>query len=517
MSLLEAFYYTFAADASPLERALRDAERRSEELRDSVSETDGATQKLGTSFISLAKSAAGLLGVTMGLAGAKALAITAAETTSALGTQARQMNVNVSTLDTWRKAITESGGDADAFTGTMKNLAQRFRDPEAALLRYSKTLGGMSSFRAQRMGAMVGLDEGTIELLRKGKIGVEELLKKQREQGVITKEQVEQSDRFNQKLRTLKMQFDGMKMQLGTALIPIFEKLLDSWNKVSAWVSENQDAVTHFFIALGGIIAAVYLPAMIQAAIATIAATWPILLIAAAFGALALVIADVIGYFNGMDSVTGDLVKQFPALGQVLEALKEIVIGLWDALVMLFTDPIQFLEGLKNEIKSLFDALLWEGAGDTIFDFISDAGQGLALLWQGLEKIILGVVGVALKGFAKIGDAWKTIKGWFGAGKEEVKQAEIAASKQPRQGWEDAPADPTYGGQSQLKTIDGNPINAMTSNSITNSNRNESRKTEVRIDNIEVKTQATDSQGIANSIGGDLQGSISHYDDGFAA
>ncbi|MCL6323988.1 hypothetical protein [Pectobacterium polaris] len=517
MNLLEAFYYTFAADTSPLERALRDAERRSEDLRDSVSETDGATQKLGTSFVSLAKSAAGLLGVTLGLAGAKALALTAAETTSALGMQARQMNVNVSTLDAWRNAVEESGGDAEAFTGTMKNLAQRFRDPEAALIRYSKVLGGMSSFRAQRLGATVGLDEGTIELLRKGKVGVEELLKKQKEQGVITKEQVEQADRFNQKLRTLKMQFDGMKMQIGTALIPIFEKLLDAWNKVSGWVSENQEAVTHFFIALGGVITAVYLPAMIKAAIATIAATWPILLIAAAFGALALVIADVIGYFNGMDSVTGDLVKQFPVLGQVLEVLKEIVIGLWDALVMLFTDPIQFLEGLKNEIKSLFDALLWEGAGDTIFDFISDAGKGLALLWQGLEKIILGVVGVALKGFAKIGDAWRTIKGWFGAGENEVKQAEIAASKQPRQGWEDAPADPTYGGQSQLKTIDGNPVNAMTSNSITNASRTESRKTDVRIDNIEVKTQATDSQGIANSIDGGLRDAMSHYDDGIYA
>ncbi len=152
-----------------------------------MSGVDVQTEQLGTSFLSLAKSAAGLLGVTMTLAGAKVLALSTAETTSALGMQARQMNVNVSTLDAWRKAVTEIGGDAEAFTRTIGNLAQRFRDPEAALLHYSRVLGGMSSFRAQRLGKMVGLDESTIELLRKGKIGVEELIKKQKEQGVITK------------------------------------------------------------------------------------------------------------------------------------------------------------------------------------------------------------------------------------------------------------------------------------------------------------------------------------------
>lgn len=148
MSLLEAFYYTFASDASALDKGLAESEKKAEQLKNTVSGVDVQTEKLGTSFLSLAKSAAGLLGVTMTLAGAKVLALSTAETTSTLGMQARQMNVNVSTLDAWRKAVTESGGDAEAFTRTIGNLAQRFRDPEAALLRYSRVLGGMSSFRA---------------------------------------------------------------------------------------------------------------------------------------------------------------------------------------------------------------------------------------------------------------------------------------------------------------------------------------------------------------------------------
>ncbi|CRY71479.1 hypothetical protein [Yersinia pseudotuberculosis] len=164
MNLLEAFYYTFAADASGLDRGLTDAEKKAEKLKNSVSSADAASEKLGASFLSLAKAGVALLGVTLTLSGIKALALGTAETTSELGKQARQMNVNVSTLDAWRKTITESGGDAEAFTRTLGNMAQRFRDPEAALLRYSKALGGMSAFKAQRLGKMIGLDEGTIEL-----------------------------------------------------------------------------------------------------------------------------------------------------------------------------------------------------------------------------------------------------------------------------------------------------------------------------------------------------------------
>lgn len=516
MSLLEAFYYTFASDASALDKGLCESEKKAEQLKNTVSGVDAQAEKLGTSFLGLAKTAAGLLGVTLTLAGVKALAMTAAETTSALGMQARQMNVNVSTLDAWRKAVTESGGDAEAFTRTLGNMAQRFRDPEAALLRYSRVLGGMSSFRAQRLGKMVGLDEGTIELLRKGKIGVEELIKKQKEQGVITKEQVEQSDRFNQKLRTLKMEFDGLKMQIGTALIPMFENLLDAWNKVSDWVKDNKEGVQHFFIVLGGIITAYYLPAMLSAAAATLAATWPFLLIGVAVAALALVVADLIGYFSGLDSVTGRLAQKFPELNRFLQASKEEVLALWDALVMLFTDPLQFLENLKNEIKALFDSLLWEGAGDTIFDFLSSAGKELSELWDGLEKLIGKVVDIALKGFGKIGEAWQKVKGWFGMGEDEVAKAESEASKNQPIGVTAPAQDMTYGGKTQLQVATATPITSMTSNAISNSSRQVNQRTDVKVDKIEVNTQATDAQGIARDIGEAYADEIRQFDNGMA-
>lgn len=532
MSLLEAFYYTFGADADPLNKALKESEKATDRLKEKVCATDEQAAKLGTSFVSLARSAAGLLGVTVTLAGIKALAVTTAETTAALGMQARVMGVNVSTLDAWRKAVTESGGDANAFTSTLGNLARRFRDPEAALLRLSGSLGKMSAYRAHRIGKMLGLDESTIELLRQGRVKVEELIKKQKEMGVITKAQVEQAEKFTLKLRQLKGEFENLKMKIGTALIPVFEKLLDAWNKTSDWLKKNKDATGDFFIALAGIITAYYLPAMIRAGLATLAATWPILLIVAAFVALALVVSDVIGYFKGMDSVTGDLVKQFPLLGEILDVLKTTVNGLWDALITLLTDPLQYLQNLKAELKEFLDILFGEGAGDTIFTWIEKGADGVAEVWRELEKIIDKVVKLALKGFLAIGDAWKKVKGWFGAGKDEVEQAKKEAAKPSIkiEGWEDEdylnektnvqagkwqPPDLTYGGQAYWNQLASNPVNSLTSNSISNMNRSENKELKVNIEKIEVNTQATDAKGIADDMSGAVRDStISHFADG---
>ncbi|WP_058913342.1 hypothetical protein [Entomohabitans teleogrylli] len=535
MSLLEAFYYTFGADAEPLDKALKESEKNTDRLKEKVSAADEQAAKLGTSFVSLARSAAGLLGVTVTLAGLKTLTVTTAETTAALGMQARVMGVNVSTLDAWRKAVTESGGDANAFSATLGNLSRRFRDPEAALLRLSGSLGKMSAYRAHRIGKMLGLDESTIELLRQGRVKVEELIKKQKEQGVITKAQVEQAEKFNLKLRQLKGEFENLKMQIGTALIPVFEKLLDAWNKTSNWLKDNKEAVGDFFIALAGIITAYYLPAMIRAGIATLAATWPILLIIAAFAALALVVADVIGYFNGMNSVTGRLVEAFPLLGEILETLKSVVLDCWNALVLLVTDPVQFLKLLKDEFREFLDMLFGEGAGDTIFTWIEKGADGVAEVWRELEKIIGRVVDLALKGFQSIGRAWAKVKGWFGAGKDEVEQAKREAAEPDVQieGWEDEDylnrkrrereakngewqqSDLTYGGQSYWRQLANNPVNSLTSNSISNSSRNDKREFKFNIENMEVNTQATDAQGIAGDlVGGVLEDTVNHYANG---
>lgn len=66
--------------------------------------------------------------------------------------------------------------------------------------------------------------------------------------------------------------------------------------------------------------------------------------------------------------------------------------------------------------------------------------------------------------------------------------------------------------------LSSSPITTMNSNSIANSKTNTvSKKTDIKIDNITVETQATDAQGIAQEITGQISSVYHHNNDGMDA
>ncbi len=123
-------------------------------------------------------------------------------------------------------------------------------------------------------------------------------------------------------------------------------------------------------------------------------------------------------------------------------------------------------------------------------------------------------MGIALKGFDEIGKAWQKVKGRFGMGENEVAKAESEATSV-------TPAPPaqdmTYGGQVQLQAAASNPMTSIASNAISNSSRQVSPRTDVRIDKIEIQTRATDAKGIAQEIPGNLKDATGYFDDGLRA
>jgi len=133
-----------------------------------------------------------------------------------------------------------------------------------------------------------------------------------------------------------------------------------------------------------------------------------------------------------------------------------------------------------------------------------------------LERIIGKAIDLALRGFDRITNAWKTVKGWFGAGSDEVEKAEATAQKSQKMGWEDSEPDRTYGGKAQLQAAASTPLASVTSNAISNSSRQVSQRTDVKVDKIEVNTQATDAQGIARDISGAYADEMRQFDNGIA-
>lgn len=106
---------------------------------------------------------------------------------------------------------------------------------------------------------------------------------------------------FNQKVDQMREGLGAVAITVGTQLIPYVEKAMDVTAGLAGWLAKNQQVSVPLAIAIGGVLLVAigaYTIAMIQAAIATIAATWPLLLIVVAVAAVAAGIAVLIMHWQ---------------------------------------------------------------------------------------------------------------------------------------------------------------------------------------------------------------------------
>ncbi|MFX3916327.1 hypothetical protein ACJBW5_10320, partial [Streptococcus suis] len=86
-------------------------------------------------------------------------------------------------------------------------------------------------------------------------------------------------------------------------LLPAITWVIDKLGDLVKWFGENQTVITGFFIAIAAVAAYMYLPAMLAAAAATLAATCPFIAIGAAIGAaaamFALIYDDIMNFIEG--------------------------------------------------------------------------------------------------------------------------------------------------------------------------------------------------------------------------
>lgn len=151
------------------------------------------------------------------------------------------------------------------------------------------------------------------------------------------------------------------------------------------------------------------------------------------------------------------------------------------AIGLLVDDFVTFMEGGDSCIgwvaDRFADFFLWLfEMGDKIADFFKGMWQGIADVFTGIwDGMVAKITGV----FNWIVEKWRAIKKWI-----------------PFMG--DDEADIAITGQDALNST-STPLTTMSTSNITNGGNNS-----VRIDTVNVNTQATDAQGISQGIGGAL-------------
>lgn len=284
--------------------------------------------------------------------------------------------------------------------------------------------------RATRVaiGTQLGLDDSIMRAFEMGVPGIQKMIKEQKERNKVTQNDLDISTKYEDSLLALQESWAGMTKVISNKVLPILTEVFNIVAKMISFMTENNMVMPLFF--MGGAVAAmpvlrtmtsmlrvgtgllkvsslmpaallssgkalgninkganVFLTIMKAIRVATWGAVTPLLLIFAKFIAIGVAIAavfvivqDLFYYFMGWDSVTGDLVEQYPILGTLLEPIKFVVNMIvdgflrlldfimnpsWESFKKLFTDLYENVingimmsfENIKNAISYVIDGI----------------------------------------------------------------------------------------------------------------------------------------------------------------
>lgn len=549
-NILETFFFIFDSDATRLDKGLSNSDRQVDKLDKNLKEVDATGGMVGKTMLDLATKVGGVIGSFLAFSALKTETLRIADFADQLNDSAEAIGVNVEALHAWDNAAKLTGGTTGGFIASLKGFNEGInsiaikgkglmlpffeelglgladikagaKDPIELLSKLSDSFAKLDVNQASAIGSKIGLDQGTINLLRQGRLGLEELIRIQRENGVVTEEQAEAAAKFNDELDSLSFAWEDLKRRLILGVVPALTTVIEATIKVVNWIKENRVAVVTFFGAVAAALVGVYTPAVIAAAAATWALLAPFLAVAiplAAFAAgLALVTDDLYNFMKGNDSVTGEIAKKWPIVGHLIRnagdnmawfvALMEATTGL---IADFFTDPENAIENFRKKIDMLVKDVTtkWPMAG-AVFKFVTnDMSDAIAFLASVWDTFVYGVTkGIELfkQGIAIAKGAHGAIGEFFGAEPTDTAKSGRAALAR---------------GQGLLSQTNS-PIASQSSSAVSNSSRTSTKTTQVQIDKVEVQTQATDGaavgQAVSNGLASQIKGAIDQNDDGVAA
>ena len=185
------------------------------------------------------------------------------------------------------------------------------------------------------------MDAGTVQFLRQGKDAVEELVNKQRELGVVSKEDAETVRQYKQAWHDSSTSIRIAFLKLAVTVIPILEKMVNGVGKFAAFLAKHKDVM---IAAVVGIAAP-----FIALAAAFVVANAGIILVAAGIATLVTAISlaydDIKAFFQGTKSLTGALVNSF----------KKMVSGIGGTLDNLYDKVVSVFSKIKGFFTAFFD------------------------------------------------------------------------------------------------------------------------------------------------------------------
>lgn len=486
--ILDALTYVIEADNRNLDKSIKTSEKNVEDLGKSMTKAEKRSkemeQKMRAGFARIGSAILATVAVSKLLSTVSDYA----KVTDAVRTVSETIGIAIEDVDAFGKSVELMGGTVEGAQASITTLSRRIgrglndatgssakrfeelgvrlrdvtgeaRSSMDVILDLSDSLAGMTRSEAVARLADFGIrDNKTIELLVQGRKEVLRMMGAQKESGVVTKEAAEQARQYTIAMAKLRQSTSNAADSFASAIIPLVTKFISGLTRVTDWINKNNHAVKGFFIGLSAVLTATYLPVIISAAASTWALLAPFLAVAAPIAALiglfALLYDDVMNFIEGNDSLIGKILDKYPVIMTVIKTMVGVFNQGLDAGKRLAKGLVDVFTDMAAQVKSIFQGII---------DFISSA-------WDFIGGIYDKTIG-----------AVSSLGSWLGG----------------KLGFN------TNDANAQLSAASANPMNSVTSNSISHMNNNR-RETNISVGEVKVQTQATDAEGISRDISGGL-------------
>lgn len=547
MAVIESLMAVIGLDTKGFDTSVKEIKQGNKDIQQSFIASDKTVNRLENSFKGLITRISAFALAYVSINSITSSFSQSIKQSSQLHNLSESLNISVEDLSAWGNAVVKNGGNAESFQNSVKTLTVsltsfatkgkslltpffnelgikmvdvkgKARSAFDILPELAEKFSKLSVEEAFGFGQKIGLDESTIRLLQKGRKEVDEIIRRQKELGVVTKQDAEISAKFNAQWQDTSHIFRSLFTRVATEILPVLSKLFKTMEKGFKFIKDNKNLVTGTLIGIGIVLSAFLIPRLIKTGVAAAFAFAPFYLLAAAILGTIAVIAvlydDIKAFIEGNDSLIGELIKKFPLLenglktiGGLIGIIKDTLNAFGEAFIKAFTDPLGALEILKNSFNASFEKILdlfpsLRKLGESLSNYFKKVAEEVTfvkVVVTAVKSAVLSIINVLSSALSKLGESLGKVKDFFTKGESDIG---ISANQQI------------------LSKVQSSPFNYKLASSLTN-NRAINRNTSVNISDININTQATSVEGIASSIDTTLQTyitqAINNADDGVLA
>lgn len=411
-----------AATAS-MRQASQAGQKAGKDIEKGAKQGSQALQKLDSMASKVFSAIKGYAGPLAAMFGAKMMFTNFIDEGDKLDKLSKEVRMNVSELDAWRKANVAAGGSADAFTNALKSFTDRTGASASVFLRMGKQLNGMNDAQANYALKYLGLTRESAAVFLQNNKQMNELVGKYRQMALSPKD-AENARRFKIQWEITTMSMKNLGNQVAKVFLPYVDKGMKKFGEFTDFVAQHSEFIKIALELVAGAAALALGPKstlMLGGKALGLLAS-PVGLVVAGIVALALALDDLISFAKGGPSAFEDLLRSMGTSDDEIKELRKSFQDAWKA-----------IQDLMDALKPVGDLFL-QAFGSVIKVAIETIVLTIGKVAEVIAKVINSVSGLRDKfvgAFESIKSSIQPIVDWISSALSDITNFEMPSWVNP--------------------------------------------------------------------------------------